>query len=259
MSILSLFRLQYRVITALILRELHTRFGRENLGYLWMIGEPMLFSVAVTIMWTAIRPAHEHGVPVTAFVITGYVPLVMWRHCVGRSVKAFEANGSLLFHRQVTPLDIIVARVILEVLGSLMTLILLAGIATLAGFIEAPKDIGLIYVGFLYYAFFSAGSALFIAAATERSESLEKTISIVTYLALPFSGCFTMVDWLTPKFQKVVLYSPMVHASEMIRSGWFGTSVVTHYDYVYVTWTCSVLFLVGLSMTLRSRRYLVVQ
>jgi hypothetical protein len=25
----------------------------------------------------------------------GYIPLTMWRHCMGRAVKAYEANGSL--------------------------------------------------------------------------------------------------------------------------------------------------------------------
>ena len=118
-SLLQSIGLQSRVIKALVMREIHTRYGRENIGFLWIIGEPILFCGGVTILWTLIRPAHEHGLPVTAFVITGYVPLTMWRHCVGRAVKAFESNGSLLFHRQVTPLDIITSRCILEVVGTL--------------------------------------------------------------------------------------------------------------------------------------------
>ena len=40
-SFASALATQFRVIGALILRELHTRYGRENIGYLWMIGEPM--------------------------------------------------------------------------------------------------------------------------------------------------------------------------------------------------------------------------
>lgn len=90
------FRSQFQVIYALIMREIHTRYGRENLGFLWVIGEPILFCAGVAILWTAIRPSHEHGLPMTAIVITGYVPLTMWRHCLGHSIKAFEANGSLL-------------------------------------------------------------------------------------------------------------------------------------------------------------------
>ena len=36
------------VIGALIMRELHTRYGRENIGYLWMVLEPMTLAVAVS-------------------------------------------------------------------------------------------------------------------------------------------------------------------------------------------------------------------
>ena len=140
------FALQCRVIYALILREIHTRYGRENIGFLWVIGEPILFCAGVTIVWSAMRPAHEHGLPVAAIVITGYVPLTMWRHCVGRSVKAFEANGALLFHRHVSPLDIITARVLLEILGTLMAggIVMLA--TMLVGAMEAPVDFGLLYL-----------------------------------------------------------------------------------------------------------------
>ena len=122
-SLWSLFQLQGRVIGALMLRELHTRFGRENLGYLWIVGEPILFCMGVAIAWTAMRPPHEHGLPITAIVLTGYIPLTMWRHCLLSAVKALDANGRLLFHRQVTPLDDTTARAIFEVMGTLMAVL----------------------------------------------------------------------------------------------------------------------------------------
>jgi capsular polysaccharide transport system permease protein len=258
-AIIQDFRLQFRVITALFLRELHTRFGRANLGYLWMVGEPMMFCVGVTIMWSAIRPASEHGVPVTAFVITGYVPLTMWRHCVGRSVKAFESNGSLLFHRQVTPLDIIAARLILEIYGACITFVLLSAAAMLLGYMEPPANLGLVYLGLMYEILFCIGTALIFASLSEQTEAIEKTISVISYLSLPFSGAFTMVDWVPIKFQSILLYSPQVHGFEMIRKGWFGSAVTAHYDIFYTTWLSFVLVIIGLALTLRVKRYIVIQ
>ena len=258
-AIVRAARLQGRVIGALILRELHTRFGRENIGFLWVIAEPALFCLGVAIMWGAIKPAHEHGVPVVAFVITGYVPLTMWRHCVFRAVKAFEANGSLLFHRQVTPLDIILARVVLEVYGTIIAGLLVGGVAMLLGFMEPPADLGLLYLGTLYHVAFCLACALLFASLSERSELLEKFVSVFTYLAIPFSGAFTMVDWMPQAFHSVLLWSPSVHSVEMIRAGQFGAKVHAHYDLVFMTWINAALLLIGLSLTLRSRRYIVVQ
>jgi capsular polysaccharide transport system permease protein len=252
-------RLQFSVIWALILRELHTRYGRENIGFLWVVGEPILFCGGVAIAWTAMRPTHEHGLAVTAFVITGYVPLTMWRHSVGRGVKAFEANGSLLFHRQVTPLDILLARVFLEVVGTIMAGILVACGAILMGFMDPPVDIGLVYLGLFYHSGFCLSFALLVGCLSERSELVEKALSVLMYLSLPFSGSFSMVDWLPPSFQRILLWSPSVHNIEMIRAGQFGPAVHAHYDLYYDTWITALMLLIGVSMTLRIRKHITVQ
>ena len=258
----SVFRslmVQARVVWALVLREMTTRYGRENIGFMWIIGEPILFCGGVAIAWTAMRPAHEHGLPVTAIVITGYVPLTMWRHCIARAVKAYESNGSLLFHRQVTPLDIITARTILEVAGTIMAAMIVTTIAVLVGFMEPPKDIGLVYVGLIYQGLFCYASALLIASLSEMSDVMEKFVGVISYLAIPFSGAFTMVDWVPKNFQFILLWSPSVNNVEMIRGGQFGSAAHPIYDLYYDTWMTALLLLIGISLTLRVRRFLVIQ
>ena len=258
----SLFRstaLQIRVIGALLRREMLTRYGRENIGFLWVIGEPAIFCVGVSIMWTLIRPSHEHGIPVTAFVITGYVPLTMWRHCLSRGVKAFESNGALMFHRQVTPLDIILARSILEIYGAIIAGAIILTVAIILGYAQPPVDIGMMYLGLFYMVFFCLATALIMAPLTEMSEVAEKFVGALSYLSIPFSGAFTMVDWMPYSMQKILLWSPSVHAAEMIREGQFGPSIHARYDVVYASWIIFALLLLGVSLTLRSRKYLVVQ
>ena len=258
----SVFRsifVQARVIWALILREMTTRYGRENIGFLWIIGEPILFCGGVAIAWTTMRPAHEHGLPVTAIVITGYIPLTMWRHCIGRAVKAYESNGSLLFHRQVTPLDIITARSALEVAGTVMAGLIVAIIAVMVGFMDPPKDIGLVLLGLTYQALFCYACALLIATLSEMSDVMEKFVGVISYLAIPFSGAFTMVDWVPKHFQFILLWSPSVNNVEMIRGGQFGSASHPIYDLYYDTWMTALLLVIGISLTLRVRRYLVIQ
>jgi capsular polysaccharide transport system permease protein len=252
-------QLQMRVIKALLMREILTRYGRENIGFLWIIGEPILFCGGVAILWTLIRPAHEHGIPVTAFVVTGYVPLTMWRHCVGRAVKAFEANGALLFHRQVTPFDIITSRCVLEVVGTLMAGIIVMFGAFFLGFMNLPVDVPILLVGTAYHITFCYASALIISAASEYSDLVEKVVSVVMYLSIPFSGTFTMVDWMPKQFQEILLWSPSVHNLEMIRSGQFGPTVHAHYDLFFDTWSTSLMCLIGLLLTLQVRSRITVQ
>ena len=50
---------QLNVIGALLMRELHTRYGRENIGYIWLILEPLtLASVIAARFLPSLRPSH---------------------------------------------------------------------------------------------------------------------------------------------------------------------------------------------------------
>ncbi|MBB2170200.1 ABC transporter permease [Gluconacetobacter aggeris] len=255
-TLFSNFFLQYKVIHALILRELHTRYGRDNLGFLWVIGEPILFCAGVAIVWTAIRPAREHGLAMTAMVVTGYVPLTMWRHCMARAIKAYEANGSLLFHRQVTPFDIITARSFLEIIGTVMAGLLVMFGAIILGYMQPPQDWSLIVLALIYQCFFSFATALLAASLSEMSDLVEKFVSVISYLSLPFSGAFIMVTWLPLRYQWILMLSPMANNMEMMRGGQFGLEASVRYDLFYDTWMTGLLLLVGIILTADVRKHL---
>ena len=71
-------------------------------------------------------------------------------------------------------------------------------------------------------------------------------LSCSAKLAAPFSGAAFMVDWLRPEFQEMVLALPMVHGVEMLRDGYFGNTVPTHYDVGYMAFCCLLLTLAAL-------------
>ncbi len=55
-----------------------------------------------------------------------------------------------------------------------------------------------------------------------------------------------MVDWLPSNLQNFALLLPMVHGTEMLRQGYFGNVVRTHYDVGYMAACCLVLSLAAL-------------
>ena len=63
-----------------------------------------------------------------------------------------------------------------------------------------------------------------------------------------------MVDWLPTNMQKVVLVLPMVHGTEMLREGFFGNVVPTHYDVGYMAACCLILSLAGLYVVREASR-----
>jgi capsular polysaccharide transport system permease protein len=250
---------QLRVLKALMLRELTTRFGRENIGFLWMMVEPLLFAVLVGLLWRAIKGPFEYGVDIIAFVVSGYIPLVLFRSSVSRAVSSFAANSSLLYHRQIKVLDLILVRFAIELIGHSMAYLFVVITLYQFGFFPWPYDLSYVLLGWGYYAIFTFAAVLVIAPLSEMSDVIEKLIPVTTYLMVPFSGTFYIVGSLYEDVATVVLYSPPVHGMEMMRYGVFGPSIDPQYDYVYPLAVSLPLILLGLIMTRIVRRRLVIE
>src|SRR6185436_16405858 len=107
-------RIQFRVIGALLMREIITRYGRDNLGFLWLFVEPMLFTVGVTALWTLLSLHQTFSLPIVAFAVTGYSTVLLWRNCASRCAWAINPNLGLLHHRNVKVLDLFITRILLE-------------------------------------------------------------------------------------------------------------------------------------------------
>jgi len=253
------WRIQLRVIGALMIRELTTRFGRENIGFLWIMVEPLLFAGLVGIVWRFMKGPDEHGINVVAFVASGYIPLTMFRHSVGRAVGVFTANSSLMYHRQIKILDFIFVRVLIEVIGASMAYLFIGAVLVYFDFFPVPSDVGYLIYGWLTYALFTFSLCLILAPLSETSDVLEKFIPVTTYIMIPFSGTFNMVSWLSPKVRDIMLYSPPVNAMEMMRYGIFGDKVMPYYDAIYPNAVSLVCMLIGLILCRRIRRRLVVE
>src|SRR5712664_4967921 len=91
-SLLRSLVIQRHVLHALMMREVITRFGRENLGVLWLVAEPMLFTLGVTTLWTAAGLHHGSPIPIVAFAVTGYSSVLMWRNSASHAAGAVHQN-----------------------------------------------------------------------------------------------------------------------------------------------------------------------
>lgn len=258
-DLLPALKVQGRVIHALLVREMSTRFGRDNIGFLWIMVEPLLFAVLVGIMYRAMRGPEDHGVSVFAFVVSGYIPLVMFRHAISRSVMLFTVNGALMYHRQIKIYDFIFARFIIECVGHLMAYIFIGIVLGVLGLFPFPADPGILLLGYFYYSIFTLGVCFVLTPLSEVSEFVEKLIPVTTYIMVPFSGTFYIVSWLTPTAQDVLYYAPPVHAMEMMRYGLFGDAIVPTYDFVYPLAFSVICMLIGLMLCRLVRRDLVVE
>ena len=239
--------IQGRVIYALLMREILTRYGRHNIGFLWLFVEPMLFTTGVTILWTLAEAFHGSSLPIVAFALTGYSSVLLWRNMPARCIGAIEPNLALMYHRNVRAIDIFVARVLLEAGGATISFIVLSLFYIYIGWLEPPEDVLKVTQGWLLLAWFGASLAMLLGAIAEKSDLVERLWHPASYIMFPLSGAAFMVDALPPTAQKYALYVPMVNGVEIVRDGYFGDQIRTHYDLPYLLGWCMALSVLALA------------
>lgn len=225
---------QAHVVSALMIREALSRFGHESLGFFWVMGEPLLLTCGVMVLWSVSNNTHGGEVGVIPFALTGYSFLTLWRHITGKSVHGMRYSANLRFHRQVKYLDILFARYFLETIGILSAFFIAYVPLLLLGYIMPLRDPLVFFGGWFLTAWFCIGFGLILAALSEISEPLERFVQPLMYITLPLTGAFYMVDWLPVQAREFLLWSPLVNGVEMFRSGLFPEDIPTEWDAGYL-------------------------
>jgi capsular polysaccharide transport system permease protein len=254
------FVVQKRVVQALFMREFMTRWGRRNLGFAWLFAEPLVFAIPVITMWSLIRGATDRGVPMIAFIWTGYLPLLLFRHVTNNALYTVKGSGSMLYHRQVTPLDLFIGRQGLEAMGNLSACAITFLLFYILGLIDWPHDYALFLLGFFYMAWWALAVALIVAALSERSEIVQHVWQPISYMYLPLSGFMFLAEWLPETWREMALtVIPSVHVYEMIRGGLFGNRIEAFYDISYLSWILAIMTLIGLWLMRDVRKHFVLE
>lgn len=110
-----------RTVTALILREMSTSYGRTPGGYVWAVVEPVAAITVMTLIFTYGFRMRSPGVGTSfaLFFATGNLPFQMFNATQNVVSGALRFSRQLLAYPGVTYLDAILARFFLIVLTKL--------------------------------------------------------------------------------------------------------------------------------------------
>lgn len=240
------FKIQLRVIYALLMREIITRYGRHNIGFAWLFVEPMIFVGVISLFWGFIRTTTD--IEIVPFAVIGYSVVLCWRNSASKVTKAISANSGLLYHRNVTILDVFLARIWLEIFGATISFLLLSFIFYAVGLMGLPDDFLYMAYGGILLAWFSVAFAFVIGSLCELSDFINRLWSMFSFIMFPISGVMFFVHWLPEFAREYILYIPMVHFTEMIRHGYYGDIIPTYESISYAICCNVVLSFVGLTL-----------
>ena len=228
-----------RVVMALMLREMTSKYGRTPGGYVWAILEPVAMISVFAFATALIMRTPSLGNSFIVFYASGYLPFTQYRSLESVVTKAIPYSRGLLRYPVVTWMDAILARFTLNLLTNVLNSILIMG-----GFIYLAADSTYVKLGPMVEAM---SLAAFLALGYGTLNALLVGIwpiwstfyKIITRPLLLASAVLYTVEDLPPFAADILWYNPIVHVTGLMRSGVFTT-----YDPQYV----SIPYVVGMSM-----------
>ncbi|MFN9621661.1 MAG: ABC transporter permease [Cyanobacteriota bacterium] len=111
---LSGWQVQWRVVDALVYRELRTRVSDVKGGFLGVLMQPLGLILIWMVFLSAINIQRGGSLNVFLFLSSGIVLFTIFSQIVNRSLTAMDANEALLFYKPVKPIDTLIARALCE-------------------------------------------------------------------------------------------------------------------------------------------------
>lgn len=243
-----------RTITALILREMSTRYGRTPGGFFWSILEPLAAILFLSIGFSLVIRAPALGSSFLLFYASGYMPLDIYQTISLTTSRALDFSRPLLRYPAVSWIDTILARFILNSLSAiLVTALLLTGILiaidnrTAIDMIPIIKAMSLAMV-------LGLGVGTLNCCLMGLFPLWAIIWSVLTRPLFLASGIFFLYDDLTPLAQKVLWYNPLIHIIGLMRTGFYPSYTAAYVNIPFALLTSMILLTLGLILMGRFHR-----
>ncbi|WP_418595906.1 ABC transporter permease [Ponticoccus sp. (in: a-proteobacteria)] len=223
-----------RVILALMLREMSTRYGRSPGGYLWAFLEPIGGILVLAIGFSLLIRTPPLGSSFILFFATGMLPFTLYQNIALAVAGAIGFSKGLLRYPIVTWVDSMIARFTLNALTSLLITFIV-----LLGLLEMTQTRVIIDIGPILLALsLATGLGLGIGALNCALQGMivpwPMIWSVITRPLFIVSGIMIMYEDLPEVAQNFVWYVPQMHIAGIMRSGFYPNYSPAYVSIPYV-------------------------
>ena len=210
-----------RVIAALILREMATRYGRSPGGYLWAVLEPVAGIALLVVIFSVGFRSPPLGQNFALFYASGLLPFLMFTAISGHVAQGLNQSRPLLAYPRVSFLDALLARFLLTALTQGVVSAALLG-AILAFFeTRAALDPLPLLQAFALAAALGLGVGLLNTVLISRHPVWQSVWSVLMRPMVLLSGVIVLQDDLPQPWRGWLEWNPLVHVSGLARAGFY--------------------------------------
>lgn len=238
---------QFRVVLLLVLREARTKFAESRFSYLLALAEPaMQISVMFFVFWAMQRHA-DFGTSMFLFLITGFAPYFLFTN-ISSCSGALRAARSFRHLPAINPLDLVLARALIEFLTHMLVFGLVLYVMWMCGIPDAiPVYPATAFLAALAASFLGLSVGLLNAVISEFVVSWRVIYGVLTRSLLFVSAVFYVPDYIPQQARDVIAWNPLLHAIEWFRTGFYMTYPAMVLDKSYLLGFSLIAMTIGLA------------
>jgi capsular polysaccharide transport system permease protein len=215
-------KIQGRVLLALMLREARTRYGRQRVGYLWALIEPILHIAIFYAIFQYTLRIVPLGNSLAMFLATGLATYIGFSHVMNRTQGGFASNEALLAYPVVSVMDVFLGRALLELATWITVTVIILGALIASGLDPLPQSVLMMVSAILLLFGLGFGVGVLVGIAAQFVPSVDNLTSIAFRILYFTSGVFFLPDALPPSVRDVLAWNPVLQGITLFRMGYYG-------------------------------------
>ncbi len=248
-----------RVIVALMMREMSTRYGKSAGGYVWAILEPLCAIALLSVVFSFAVRTPSIGDSFALFFATGFIIFHFFMELSQFASGAVLMNRPLLTYPRVTPIDTILARALLQFFTlSVASALIFTGIVQFDD-IRTSYDFGAIVKAVAYASVLGVGIGATNAVIFAYVPTYQNVYRILTRPLFLVSGIFFMYDEMPPLVQDVLWWNPLIHAVGLMRQGFYPIYDGAYISELYLGGVGTLFLTAGIFLVYSNKTYLIEQ
>jgi len=212
-----------RAVTALIIREMATTYGRSPGGYVWAVMEPVAGVALLSIIFSVAFRSPPLGDNFALFYATAYLPFMMYMDVSGKIGTSIRYSKPLLAYPRVTYIDTILSRFLLNFLTQLVVFIIVMGGLVFFFGLNIGLNVSAIAQAFGMAAALALGIGTLNCYLSSTYPLWERIWGIANRPLFLVSGVFFVIENLSETYRNLLLWNPLVHMISQMRAGFYMT------------------------------------
>jgi capsular polysaccharide transport system permease protein len=251
--------IQARVIRAIVLRDMRTRFGQTFAGTAIIVLWPLSHVIVLIGAWTMGRGLLPIGTDPAIFFGTGALPYILYFYPARMIMLSIVQNRPLLGLPVVKTSDIIIARSIVDLIAAFWVVVLLMVVMLAFGIDPMPHryaDAMAAILATIYFAFAVGYLGAVMYAMVKFWLAIQIGGSILMFFA---SGALIVPTALPEKVRNVLWFDPLLHSVEWLRSAYYDGYGYGMLSKSYFLWSSTVILFIALAIERGARGRLMLQ